>query len=258
MWLTQVTEATNKGHDALLRYYADHNEETLKHCVILFNDALLSCLDEHSCRAAALCNLARAEFTTYRSFGTPHHFEEAMAHYRKALELRRDDHQDRPMTLLCLAQVFLYRSGTMGLDTSHDDEICKLLHELKNICPEGTHGRRAADVAFQTHELLGLRDSDDLGKLNKLISILDAAAQEPPDMYFDRPVRFNNLGLALQMRFQLGGNTVDLDRAIEWFQKAVQFTPTKHPDKSGYLSNLSNALLARSQRECAVPLTGKQ
>ena len=255
---TEVTEPTNEGHEALRRYCADHSAKYLEDSVSNFDNALSKCPDKHSCRAAALFNLATAEFIGYRSYGTLQHFEKSTDHYQKALELRRDDHQDRPMTLLYLAQVLLYHSGRTGHDTIHIDELSKLLHELKTICPEGTHGRRAADLVFQMHELLGLRGSNDLRKLNELISTLDAAARVLPDAYFDRPTRFNNLGLALQKRFQLGRNAADLDQAIEWFQKAVQFTHTNRLDKSECLSNLGGALLVRSQRGRAVPFTGKK
>lgn len=159
------------------------------------------------------------------------------------------------MTLLHLAQAILYHYGAVDCEASTSDELCKLVDKLKNICPEGTHTRRAADLVLQTYERLRLRDSDDLGKLNELISTLDLAAQEPPEDYFDRPTRFNNLGLALHRRFQLQRKAGDLDRAIEWLEKAARITPNSHLDKSNYLSNLGNALLVRFQRQQALPLT---
>lgn len=162
------------------------------------------------------------------------------------------------MTLLHLAQALVHHYGAVGYEAFPNDELRKFIDELRDICPDGSHGRRAADVVFQTYERLRLRNSDDLGKLNKLISTLDAAAQEPPDTYFDRPIRFNNLALALQRRFQLCRDASDLDRAIEWLERAVRTTPNSHPDKSNYLSNLGNALLMRFQRQRAVPLTKQQ
>ena len=197
-------------------------------------------------------NLATAEFITYQSHGTLDDFNRSISRYREALKLRPDDHPDRPMTLLHLAQVMLYHYGRVGCEPSTNDEFCELVDELKKICPEGTHVRRAADLVFQTWERFRLRDVE---KLNELISRLDAAAQELPDAYFDRPIRFNNLGLALQRRFQLRREASDLDRAIEWLEKAVRITPDSHPDKSNYLSDLGNALLFRFQRQHALPVT---
>ena len=252
--LAQVTEATDRGHDALLRFHKDHSEETLKTSVTYFERALANCPDGTPCRAAALFNLATAEFITYQSHGTLDDFDTSISLYRKALELRPDDHPDRPMTLLHLAQALLYHYGAAGYEASTNDELCKFVDELKNICPEGTP-RRAADLVLQSYERLRLRDSNDLGKLNELISKLDAAAQELPDAYFDRPIRFNNLGLALQRRFQLRREASDLDQAIEWLEKAVRITPDGHLDKSKYLSDRGNALLVRSQRQHALPLS---
>ena len=251
-----VIEATNKGHEALRYYYANPSAKYLEDSVSNFDNALSKCPEEHACYAAALFNLATAKFISYRSYGTLDYFKDSTDHYRKALELRRDNRQDRPMTVLHLAQVLLYHSSTTGYDASNK-ELCEVLGELETIFLEDTHGRCAADLVFQTHEFLGLRDSNDLGKLNELISKMNVVAQVLPT-YFDRPARFNNLGLALQKRFQLGRKAVDLDQAIEWFQKAVEIAPTNHLDKSEYLSNLGDALLVRSQRGRTVPFTGKK
>ncbi|KAH0828804.1 hypothetical protein J3R83DRAFT_3252 [Lanmaoa asiatica] len=248
-------EATNEGHDAFLRYHRDHSEEDLESSVAHFERALANCPDEHSCRAASLFNLAKAEFLTYRSHGTSHNFDRSISHYQEALESRIGVHQDRPMTLLHLSQVLLYHYGESGYETSTKVELRKLVDELMDICPEGTHERRAAELVLQTYKRLGLSDTYDLAELDELISALDAAAQEPPDAYFDRPIRFNNLGLALKRRFQLCGDVHDLDRAIEWLEKTVQITPNSHPEKTSYLSNLGNALLIRFQRQHVVPLT---
>jgi len=251
----EVTKETDAGHDALFRYQRDRNKEGLASSVAHFQLALTKCPDEHPCRAAALFNLAKVEFFTYQSRGTSHDFDRSISHYQEALELRQGGYQDRPMTLLHLSQALLYHYGTVGDEASTKGELLKLVDELKDICPEDTHEHRAAALVLQTYERFRLRDSDDSAELNKLISQLDAAAQEPPDDYFDRPIRYNNLGLALQRRFQLRRDSSDLDRAIDWLEKATQAIPNNHPDKPNYLSNLGNAILVRFQLQHAVPLT---
>lgn len=195
-------------------------------------------------------------FVAYRSHATSSDFDACTSLYREALKLRRGRHPDRPATLLHLSQALLYHYGVVGDGTS-EGELQKHINELMGICPERTHERRAAILMLQTHERLQLRDSDDLAQLDKLISTLDAAAQELPETYFDRPIRFNNLSLALLRRFQLRRDACDLSRAIDWLNKAVHITPDGHLDKPSYLSNLSNALLARFQRQHGVISKGE-
>ncbi|KAI9455531.1 hypothetical protein HD554DRAFT_2042764 [Boletus coccyginus] len=248
----EVMKETDAGHDALFRYQRDRQEENLASSVAHFERALSKCPDEHPCRAAALFNLAKVEIFTYQFHGTSHNFENSISHYREALNLRQRGHQDRPMTLLHLSQALLYRYG-MG-DEASTKELRELVDELMNACLEDTHERRAAALVLQTYERFRLRDSDDLAELKKLVSELDAAVQEPPDDYFDRPIRYNNLGFALQRRFQLCCDPNDLDQAIGWLEKATQTTSNNYPDKPDYLTNLGDALLVRFQLQHAVPL----
>jgi len=250
---TDVTKETDAGHDSLLRYQRDRNPKNLASSVAHFEHALAMCPDP--CRAAALFNLAKVKFFTYQSLSKPDDFVESISRYREALELRDSGHQDRPMTLLHLFQALLYHYGTVGDEASTVGELRKLVEELKDICPEDTHEYRAADLVLQTYERFRLRDSDDSAELERLISQLDLAAQEPPDDYFDRPIRFNNLGLALQRRFQLSCKLSHLDQAIGWLEKATLAIPNNRPDKPNYLSNLGNAILVRFQLQHAVPLT---
>ncbi|KAI9573143.1 hypothetical protein HD554DRAFT_1148061 [Boletus coccyginus] len=253
--LAEVTKETDDGHDALLCYQRDRNEEDLASSTACFERALSKCPDGHPCRAAALFNLAKVEFFTYQSHGTSRDFDKSISHYQEALELRQGDHQDRPMTLLHLSQALLYHYGAVGDEASTKGELRKFVDELMETCPEDTHERRAAALVLQTYERFRLRDSDDLAELGNLISALDKAAQEPPDSYFDRPIRYNNLGLALQRRFQLRRVAIDLDLAIGWLEKATQTISNNHSDKPNYLSNLGNAILVRFQLQHAVPLT---
>ena len=251
----EVTKETNDGHCTLLCYQRDRNKEDLASSVAHFERALTKCPDGNPCRAAALFNLAKVEFFTYQSHGKTDDFRQSVSHYGEALELRQSGHRDRPMTLLHLSQALLYHYGTVGDEESAEGGLRKRVDKLMDICLEGTHERRAAALVLQTYERFRLRDSDDSAELNKLISQLDAAAQEPPDDYFDRPIRYNNLGLALQRRFQLCRDSSDLDRAIHWLERATQTTPNNYPDKADYLSNLGDALLVRFQLQHAVPLT---
>ena len=52
----------------------------------------------------------------------------------------------------------------------------------------------------------------------------------------------NNLGNALQSRFERTGSMDDLDRAITTNEQAVASTPDDHPNRAMYLNNLGIAL----------------
>ncbi|KAH0836404.1 hypothetical protein J3R83DRAFT_8004 [Lanmaoa asiatica] len=219
---SELAKETELGHDALDRYHRDHCKEDLESCIAHFKRALDTCPDAHTCRAAALSNLATVALIMYQFYGTSPSFDRAIALYREALKLRCDGHPDRPTTLLRLSQVLLCHHGVTGYHVPIEAELRKLVNKVMDICPRDSHERRAANLVLQTSERFRLRDSDDLGELDKLISILDVAAQEPPETYFDRPIRFNNLGLALLKRFALCCDPNDLDRAIMWFEKTLK------------------------------------
>jgi hypothetical protein len=48
--------------------------------------------------------------------------------------------------------------------------------------------------------------------------------------------RLNNLGIALQNRFERTESMDDLDRAIMTNEQAVELTPIDHPDRTGRLT----------------------
>ena len=64
----------------------------------------------------------------------------------------------------------------------------------------------------------------------------------------DRAIRLNNLGVALQTRFERIGSIEDLDRAIVTNEKAVETAPDGHPNRAMYLNNFGNALQIRFER----------
>ncbi|WP_447035812.1 tetratricopeptide repeat protein [Streptomyces sp. DSM 118878] len=68
----------------------------------------------------------------------------------------------------------------------------------------------------------------------------------------DRAGRLNNLGLALQTRFERSGAVADLDAAVDVAHQAVDTTPAGHPDRAGRLSNLGGTLQTRFERSGAV------
>ncbi|KAF2135190.1 uncharacterized protein K452DRAFT_281871, partial [Aplosporella prunicola CBS 121167] len=61
----------------------------------------------------------------------------------------------------------------------------------------------------------------------------------------DRSSRLNNLGSQFGRRFEQTGEIVDLNRAVEVADQAVESTPLDHPDRAVCLNNLGNLLETR-------------
>ena len=76
----------------------------------------------------------------------------------------------------------------------------------------------------------------------------EQAVASTPDDHPDRAMYLNNLGIALQSRFERTGSMDDLDRAITTNEQAVASTPDDHPNRAMYLNNLGNALQRRFER----------
>ncbi|KAH0828722.1 hypothetical protein J3R83DRAFT_3133 [Lanmaoa asiatica] len=144
----ELVTLTDQGHDALLRYHKHHSKEDLDLSVACFERALHTCPAAHTCRAAALFNLAIALFVTSQAHGTS--LDPAISHYREALGLRHSGHPDRPATLLHLSQALLHHYGATGHEASPEGELQKLIDELIKACPEGNHERHAADLTSLT------------------------------------------------------------------------------------------------------------
>ncbi|KAF8191206.1 tetratricopeptide repeat-containing protein [Pholiota molesta] len=70
-----------------------------------------------------------------------------------------------------------------------------------------------------------------------------------PAPHPDRSQSLNNLGNALQTRFEQQGAQSDLDEAISLHQEALLLRPAPHPHRSLALDNLGNALQTRFRQQ---------
>ncbi|KIM28570.1 hypothetical protein M408DRAFT_69393 [Serendipita vermifera MAFF 305830] len=87
-----------------------------------------------------------------------------------------------------------------------------------------------------------------ISDINEAISLQKAAVDLTPDSQPDKPALLNNLGAAVQTRFQRLGDVMDLENAISFKQAAVDLTPDGHPNKPNRLNNLGAAVQIRFQR----------
>jgi len=73
----------------------------------------------------------------------------------------------------------------------------------------------------------------------------EQAVKSTPDGDPARAMFLNNLGNALQSRFEQTGSMEDLDRAVVTDEQAVESTPYDNPARAARLNNLGNALQRR-------------
>ena len=76
----------------------------------------------------------------------------------------------------------------------------------------------------------------------------EQAVESTPDDHPNRVAWLNNLGNALQSRFERTGSMEDLERAIVTKEQAVESVPDGHPDRATCLNNLGIALQRRFER----------
>ena len=207
--------------------------------------ALSICPNIHQCRAAALCNLARAHFIDCLIDRAPLELSTSISYYREALQLRCVGHPDRPGTLLHLAEVLLYRYGKLGLGEL-PGEIMEFASEARAGCSVNSHERRAADLVLQTLALYKAIITGSLASIDRLIPALRQAVQNIPRDYFDRPQRLTNLSLALRIRHEFYGDPGDLDESDATHEEGVRLTPygLDSPTHTQFLKEWAEATFA--------------
>ncbi|WP_218006316.1 CHAT domain-containing tetratricopeptide repeat protein [Nocardia takedensis] len=87
----------------------------------------------------------------------------------------------------------------------------------------------------------------DVTDLNEAIEVLEQAVIWHSDA-FDQAAILTNLGAALNLRYEITGSVEDADRAIHTARRAVEATPSAHPESATRLTNLGNALHGRYLR----------
>ena len=249
-----VAEATDDGHNALLRYHKNHRVAELKTSVEHFTLALDLLPSDHECRAIALFNLATAIFINCQVDGTISDLDVAIASYREALALHTATLPDRPGTLLYLAQALLYRHGRLQCELSVADKIEGVVAEGNQIRHKGSYEHRAADLVVQMlkrypsryKQLGAIQDLDESINLGR--EVLDLH----PQGHHDQPMSLHNLADGLSLRYKQLGAMQDLDESIILGREALDLCPQGHPDRSMPLNNLADFLSFRYKQRRAM------
>ncbi|KAI0084237.1 CHAT domain-containing protein [Irpex rosettiformis] len=104
--------------------------------------------------------------------------------------------------------------------------------------------RIVATRAYEQYKTRG-----DLDALETSIQCLRVAMGVTEDDHPEKAAIINNLGLALNTRFECAGERQDLEEAIFLWQLANALTPDDSPDKPSWLSNLAVSIISRFERE---------
>jgi hypothetical protein len=87
-----------------------------------------------------------------------------------------------------------------------------------------------------------------LDDLDWATSTNEQAVASTPDNHLNRGLHLDNLGNALESRFERTGSMDDLNQSISTREQAVACTPDNYPTRVIHLKNLGNALQARFER----------
>jgi CHAT domain len=159
---------------------------------------------------------------------------------------------ERPRLLSLLGSAlrmrFLYTGASEDLDEAIDLER----EAVASVADEPIRtARYCGNLALSLRErFLRHRDPDDLDAAVRYAE--DAVRSGAEAGPLDRAGWSSNLAAVLGTRYELTGELVDLDRAVDATRRAVADTPEGHPDRAGQLTNLAMALIGRYDRTRAA------
>ena len=166
------------------------------------------------------------------------------------------DPQRQSPAMLALAWFYLYRHNVIPPGLESSAELAQAIVVLSPVAhdshaiPEPLRGivgpaAEAKTVAGVGGSLLNAAlAAPDPVLLEACIFLLTNAAAGQPG-----PEVVSYLAVAHLVRYERGGPSDDLDRSVEYNERALALTRAGHPDRIGRLTNLGNALRERFARD---------
>ncbi|RXW23183.1 hypothetical protein EST38_g2665 [Candolleomyces aberdarensis] len=155
-----------------------------------------------------------------------------------------------------LARRFERTGNLVDLDeaVSNQKSAVNLVPDSNQTLKSSSHNNLGISLTLRFERTGTISDIEDA-----ITSLRNAVALSVPLPETDEPVRkpndilvtvarINNLSIALLRRFERGSALEDIQEAILYQQKVVQFTPHGHPDLPARLNNLGKFLHARFSR----------
>ncbi|KAI0027696.1 hypothetical protein K488DRAFT_60659, partial [Vararia minispora EC-137] len=241
----------NLGNALQTRFSRLGGLDDLESAIVVKREAVDLTPDSHPDKPACLNNLGNALETRFSHLGSLDDLESAIVFRREAVDLTPDGHPDKPGRLINLGFTLQIRFRQSRNPEDLEKYTCTsrfvqrrtiirgALTNLPQAWRLATDGTSLLEQAMTTLEP---------GILNAAISCLQNSVDLTPNGHPEKPAYLNNLGIALQTRFDRLGSLDDLESGIVVNRKAVDLTPDGHPDKPGRLNNLGNALQAHFSR----------
>ncbi|GGQ21153.1 hypothetical protein BKA00_001143 [Actinomadura coerulea] len=223
----------------------------LDEAVLLLEEAGAAAPPGHPDHAGVLSNLATAVRLRFDRTGTVADLDGAVDRLTALLGSLHSDHADRALFSLNLGGALLDRFERGGAPDDLDAATRHLRAALTEMPPG--HPRRAL-VASEVSVALRrrfewTRSTRDLDLAVEAAEQVLAALRHGESHPLSRLA--SSYGL-LHLRFERTGDASGLDEAVTEFARMVDATPGG-PDRAGYSSSVSMALLARFERTDALP-----
>ncbi|VDB86990.1 unnamed protein product [Peniophora sp. CBMAI 1063] len=198
-------------------------------------------LTEHQERSTTLGD---SSFARYERSGQLADLEQAIAAYRRAVDLTSDDHIHKADRSTSLARLLVVRYERVGELEDLDGAIALYRCSVDLTAPG--HSSVAERLCSLGDALLArFERTGSLDDLNQAIAEHRRSVELSPDDHPDTPQRQTSLGRSLRVRFRLNGGLNDMEESVAMLRRAVEHTPNDQLKKAGRYSSLGEALLAR-------------
>ncbi|KAJ7657301.1 hypothetical protein DFH06DRAFT_1328117 [Mycena polygramma] len=200
------------------------------------------CIPAHPHRGTTLGNLGTAIRTRFIGQGNPKDIDEAVNFHREALELHGVTHPHHAGSLNLLAGSLYTRFERRGDPrTSMRQLNCTGQH-----WPFALHfiliDTSLLSIILPSHFTRGSPTRETWAMLTNLSIFKDRLWPSAITPHPERGTALNNLAAAIQARFEIRGNSTDIDEAVELGRQALELHKTPHPDHAMALDMLAGSI----------------
>lgn len=237
---------SNLGSAQLATFERTGDRALLNAAVATARESLTATPDDHPDRMGYLSNLSNALHVRHERFGGRDDLDEAIDTIRQAVSGTPIGHGDRPSYLSNLV-------GALHSRYTHHGELASL-HEAIDAgwaalaSTAADHPQRPLILHNLGYALQARFERT--GVAADLVDALDVGQQavEATSLEWSSASQVR-VGLAngLMLNFTAAADQTSLCRAVELYREAIARTPDDHPDRVGWLGNLSIALTSRHE-----------
>ncbi|KAL2669750.1 hypothetical protein Neosp_015195 [[Neocosmospora] mangrovei] len=233
-----------------MRYSASNSVTDLEEAVQFSREAVDDTPTDHPNQALHLSNLGSQLWQRYHRFSNITDLEEAIRVTRSAYKLLPEPSTLQLNTVHNLS-TFLHTRFSRTGEISDLKEAIELGSEAVRNAPGDHHLRPRLLVNMANQMNTRYSRTGNMTDLEEAIRFATQATNAPANRSKEKAL--GTLGDLLGQRFVATGHISDIDKSIELLQQAIGVIPQDHPERPGYLSNLSMRLGARYSRMRSIP-----